>query len=152
MKCSGTYISTESTCVNNQPVQQSVPQMVAPQPVPMPVPTQPQASVQTETVTSQVAQTQVVEQTVIGRDWVATEGESLRTLLEQWGNEAGWKVVWNSDREYVIEAGAVFRGQFMDVSSALIRAFARANPAPQGTFYKGNKVLVINTQEAENAE
>ncbi len=85
-------------------------------------------------------------------EWTASEGTSLRSLLEEWGERAGWRVIWNSDREYIVEAGAVFRGEFMDVSSALIRAFARANPAPQGTFYKGNKVLVINTQEAENAE
>ncbi len=85
-------------------------------------------------------------------DWVASEGVSLRALLEEWGDRAGWRVIWNSDREYIVEAGAIFRGKYMDVASALIRAFARANPAPQGTFYKGNKVLVINTQEAENAE
>ena len=85
-------------------------------------------------------------------DWVAQEGDSLRSLLQDWGDRAGWRVVWNTDREYLLEAGAVFRGDFMDVSSALVRAFARANPAPQGIFYKGNRVLVISTQESENAD
>ena len=88
----------------------------------------------------------------VGGEWLASEGKSLRSLLQEWADRAGWRVVWNTDREYVLEAGAVFKGNFMDVSSALIRAFARANPAPQGTFYKGNRVLVINTQEAENAD
>ena len=46
----------------------------------------------------------------------------------------------------------MFRGRFMDVASALIRSFARARPAPWGTFYKGNRVLVVTTQEDENAD
>lgn len=85
-------------------------------------------------------------------DWLATEGSSVRSLLTEWGDKAGWRVVWSTDREYVLEAGAMFRGRFMDVASALIRSFARARPAPWGTFYKGNRVLVVTTQEDENAD
>ena len=55
------------------------------------------------------------------KDWVATEGSTLRGLLTEWGDEAGWRVVWNMDRDYTLEAGAVFRGRFMDVSAALLR-------------------------------
>lgn len=85
-------------------------------------------------------------------DWLATEGSSVRTLLTEWGDKAGWRVVWSTDREYILEAGAMFRGRFMDVSSALIRSFARARPAPWGTFYKGNRVLLVTTVEDENAD
>ena len=48
--------------------------------------------------------------------------------------------------------GAMFRGRFMDVASALLRSFARTRPAPWGTFYKGNRVLLVVTQEDENAD
>lgn len=84
------------------------------------------------------------------QDWEALNGDSLRNLLTEWGKKSGWTVVWKLDRDYILEAGVVFRGTFTEVSSAIIRTFARANPAPIGTFYKGNKVLVINTQEDDN--
>ena len=84
-------------------------------------------------------------------DWEAPAGETLRTLLMKWGEESGWTVVWKMDRDYNLEAGVVFRGKFTEVAAAFIRSFARATPAPIGTFYKGNRVLVINTQENDNA-
>ena len=84
-------------------------------------------------------------------DWEAKIGDTLRGLLMQWGEKAGWTVIWKLDRDYHLEAGVIFRGTFTEVSGALIRSFARATPAPIGTFYKGNRVLVISTQEDENA-
>lgn len=84
-------------------------------------------------------------------DWDAAMGESLRSLLMTWGEEAGWTIVWKMDRDYILEAGVVFRGTFMEVSGSLIRSFARATPAPIGTFYKGNRVLVVSIVEDENA-
>ena len=85
------------------------------------------------------------------RDWYAEEGQNLKALLTEWSELSGWRIVWNTNRNYVLNAGAMFRGRFADVSSALIRAFARARPAPVATFYKGNRVLVVETMEDENA-
>ena len=85
------------------------------------------------------------------QDWYAEEGQNLKVLLTKWSEESGWRLVWNTNRNYVLNAGAMFRGRFADVSSALIRAFARARPAPIATFYKGNRVLVVETMEDENA-
>lgn len=84
-------------------------------------------------------------------DWLAEEGQTLRNVLTEWSEKSGWRLVWNTNRNYTITAGAMFRGRFADVSSALIRAFARARPAPIATFYKGNRVLVVETMEDENA-
>jgi len=85
------------------------------------------------------------------QDWLAEEGKTLKTILTEWCDRAGWRLVWNTNRNYNLTAGAMFRGRFADVSSALIRAFARARPAPIATFYKGNRVLVVETMEDENA-
>lgn len=85
-------------------------------------------------------------------DWLAPEGASLRTVLQDWGDRAGWRVAWNTDREYILQAGAMFRGRYHDVAAALLHAYARALPSPYGTFYRGNRVLVVSTIEDENAE
>lgn len=84
-------------------------------------------------------------------DWLAEEGKNLKAILTEWSERSGWRLVWNTNRNYTLTAGAMFRGRFADVSSALIRAFARARPAPIATFYKGNRVLVVETMEDENA-
>ena len=84
-------------------------------------------------------------------DWLAEEGQNLKSLLIEWGDRAGWRVVWNTNRNYPLTAGAMFRGRFADASAALIRTFARARPAPVATYYKGNRVLVVETKEDENA-
>ena len=83
--------------------------------------------------------------------WDAQEGDTLRELLTKWSGMAGWKLLWNTNRNYTLNAGVMFKGKFTDVSSALVRAFARARPAPIATFYKGNRVIVVETMENENA-
>lgn len=91
----------------------------------------------------------VTDDTVL--TWDAKEGDNLRELLMQWSTKAGWKLLWNTNRNYTLSAGVMFKGKFADVSSALIRAFARARPAPIATYYKGNRVIVVETMENENA-
>lgn len=84
-------------------------------------------------------------------DWLAEEGATLKGLLTDWSERSGWRLIWNTNRNYTLSAGAMFRGRFADVASALVRSFARAQPAPIATFYKGNRVLVVETMEDENA-
>ncbi len=81
------------------------------------------------------------------RSWVVASGQNLRDVLQGWSDKEGWDLVWNTAREYPIEASAVFKGRFVDVASALVRNFSRANPVPYAKFYKGNRVLVISTTE-----
>ena len=100
---------------------------------------------------AQASSQEVSEEIDPVQDWYAEEGQNLKALLTKWSEESGWRLVWNTNRNYVLNAGAMFRGRFADVSSALIRAFARARPAPIATFYEGNRVLVIETMEDENA-
>lgn len=81
------------------------------------------------------------------RSWVVANGQTLHQVLQDWCDKEGWDLVWATSREYPIEASAVFRGRFVDVASAVVRNFSRANPIPYAKFYKGNLVLVVSTQE-----
>lgn len=81
------------------------------------------------------------------RSWVVANGQTLHDVLQNWCDKEGWDLVWATSREYPIEASAVFKGRFVDVASALVRNFARAQPVPYAKFYKGNRVLVISTTE-----
>ncbi len=81
------------------------------------------------------------------RSWVVANGQTLREVLQSWCDKEGWDLVWTTSREYPIEASAVFKGRFVDVASALVRNFGRATPVPYAKFYKGNRVLVISTNE-----
>ena len=81
------------------------------------------------------------------RSWVVANGQTLRQVLQSWCDKEGWDLVWATSREYPIEASAVFKGRFVDVASALVRNFGRATPIPYAKFYKGNRVLVISTNE-----
>ena len=96
-----------------------------------------------------VASSEITDDTIL--TWDAQQGDTLRELLTKWSAQSGWKLLWNTNRNYTLTAGAMFKGKFTDVSSALIRAFARARPAPVATFYKGNRVIVVETMENENA-
>ena len=81
------------------------------------------------------------------RSWVVANGQTLREVLQNWCDKEGWDLVWTTAREYPIEASAVFKGRFVDVASALVRNFGRATPIPYAKFYKGNRVLVVYTNE-----
>ncbi|MCT4552431.1 MAG: toxin co-regulated pilus biosynthesis Q family protein [Alphaproteobacteria bacterium] len=84
------------------------------------------------------------------QNWVAKEGLTLREVLEEWSEETGWEILWQTDREYPLRASAIFRGRYKDVTSALIKSFSKAFPPPYAKFYLGNKVLVIKTLGDDN--
>ena len=48
--------------------------------------------------------------------------DTLLDVLEDWGSDAGWSVVWNSGRRYAVRAGASFEGTFLDAVDLLMAA------------------------------
>ena len=57
-------------------------------------------------------------------DWVVDPArhETLLDVLEDWGEDAGWSVVWKSGRRYAVRAGASFGGAFLDAVDLLMAA------------------------------
>jgi len=78
--------------------------------------------------------------------FVVEEGYMLHGTLSTWADATGWKVIWNSQHDYLIEANATFTGDFVKASSDLIRAMADARPQITVDYYQGNRVIVISNK------
>lgn len=84
--------------------------------------------------------------------WRADKDASLRGLLEAWGSRSGWSIVWKSQYEYRLQAGAQFAGDFVQASGELIRSVGEVQPRLNVTFFKGNRVLVVSNDGSAVAE
>jgi hypothetical protein len=79
--------------------------------------------------------------------WEAESGRTLRQTLEDWGQRAGWNVVWDTEVEYPVQASARFEGEFIDAAMMMVDGFREARPAPLARFFTGNQVIVVRTGE-----
>lgn len=77
--------------------------------------------------------------------WNAVAGLTLQQVLASWAACDGWTIQWQTDRQYVLQASAVFTGDFQNAAGNLVGAFSRAEPPAFGQFFQGNKVLVVTT-------
>lgn len=94
-----------------------------------------------------------------GSEWKVPEGSTLREVLADWAEVAGWSLVWNSPYEYPMQAGAVFYGEFVEsdpygqgpsgAAVDLVHSMKTARPAVNADFYMSNKVLVVTTSADE---
>ncbi len=81
--------------------------------------------------------------------WKVRKGFTLQETIKSWGEQAGWTVIWDSDRDFNIQSEVSFSGSFVDAASDLIGAFEEADPPVIGTFYKNNTLVVETTSNGE---
>ena len=72
---------------------------------------------------------------------------TLRAVLEDWGAQAGWSVVWKPRRRYAVGADASFEGGFLDAVDLLLAAPATRR-ALVALAYEPNRHLVIEAAGA----
>lgn len=82
--------------------------------------------------------------------WPVEAGLSLRGVLEDWTEKAGWGLIWESEYEYPLEASATFQGEFVVAASELIASMRHARPTVTAKFYQGNRVLVIGNASLDS--
>lgn len=82
-------------------------------------------------------------------NYVAVPGVMLHQTLSTWAEAAGWTVSWESNYDYQIEADATFSGDFVDATTKLVSAMKNARPTIAVDFYKGNNVVVISNNLAD---
>ena len=86
---------------------------------------------------------------VVEEDWTATADAPLSATLAGWAERAGWKLVWESDSDFRLAAGATITGDFPSAAGQLIDAFSHTRPRLRAVFYAGNKVLRVWTERTE---
>ena len=71
------------------------------------------------------------------------EHRTLRGVLESWAARAGWTLVWNAERDYVVGAAAAFEGGFLEAADLLL-----SGPATRRTLearaFRANRHLVVD--------
>jgi type IV pili sensor histidine kinase/response regulator len=85
----------------------------------------------------------------IQEQWTASDGAPLSTTLTGWAQRAGWTVVWETDDDFRLAAGATLDGDFQTAAGGLIEAFSHARPRLRAIFYAGNRVLRVWTERNE---
>ncbi len=81
--------------------------------------------------------------------FVVEEGYMLKQTVTSFADAAGWKIVWESQHDYIIEAHAEFTGDFVEATSKLFAAMKDARPAITVVYHKGNKVVVVSNNSSD---
>jgi hypothetical protein len=87
--------------------------------------------------------------TPIQEQWTAAQDASLGATLTGWAQRAGWTVVWETDDDFRLAAGATLEGDFPTAAGLLVEAFSQARPRLRAIFYAGNKVVRVWTERSE---
>lgn len=74
--------------------------------------------------------------------WQVPSHGTLREMMESWGERAGWRVVWDTDLDYPLEAGFEVRGDFVKAADAVFAAYWDAKEKFAVRAYSNNVLLV----------
>ncbi|PJB69471.1 MAG: hypothetical protein CO093_10370 [Alphaproteobacteria bacterium CG_4_9_14_3_um_filter_47_13] len=79
--------------------------------------------------------------------WHAEKGASLKTVLEEWGSQAGVAIVWNPANDYQLPTSIRMHGTFSDAITSVLINYNELDPRPLGQLHPnlpaGPSVLVI---------
>ena len=92
-------------------------------------------------------------QTVIQPAWHAVKGQTLRSVLENWSEEAHVQLYWSTDYDYRLGGDISYGGSFEEAVGRLFDQFSAAKPQPYGQLHKNPEtaaVLVVNTYGTSN--
>lgn len=81
--------------------------------------------------------------------WQASANSSLAATLSGWADRAGWKLVWESDTDFKLAAGATVSGDFETAAQKLLGSFRNTHPRLKAVIYRGNRVLRVWAERVE---
>lgn len=78
------------------------------------------------------------------RSWSAVGAQTVRTTLNKWAQEAGWTMVWRSERDWTIPAGFTRDGQFEAAVTWMFKQLAAEGVLCKVRFYEANRTVVVS--------
>lgn len=75
--------------------------------------------------------------------WALTAGQTVGHELQAWGEKAGWKVIWNMQKDWSVPASTKFEGEFPVVAAEVIKTLASNGALIRAQFFEGNKTMVV---------
>lgn len=83
-----------------------------------------------------------------GNRWEVVQGSSLRSILEQWSQRNGSKIIWNADKDYTFNQPFFVQGSYEEAVERALGQFGNQGGAPYGEIYQdpltSAPVLVVN--------
>lgn len=86
---------------------------------------------------------EVQVQPVSPPSWTLFSGSLVGKQIVNWGLEAGWHVIWQCNKDWVVPNSAEFQGDFVSATGQVLEDLAAEGAPVHGTFYTGNHTLVI---------
>jgi hypothetical protein len=83
-------------------------------------------------------------------DWLARKGDTLRSVLKAWSDQAGVELYWSIDYNYRVSKDIDFTGAYDEAVTKLLDQFATVRPQPYGQLHQssdGPRVLVIKSYD-----
>jgi hypothetical protein len=79
------------------------------------------------------------------------QDKKLSIALARWAQQAGWQIVWEAERDFVIESSLHLSGDFLMSVGAVMRSLADTDYPLQAKANRGTLTLRINRyQDAGN--
>ncbi len=76
-------------------------------------------------------------------EWILTAGDTIKKDLSLWAEKAGWNVVWNVPKDWVVPTNSVFSGEFQNAAEQVIKTLAGNGALVHAQLYLANKTMVV---------
>ena len=88
----------------------------------------------------------------ISRVWKIKPGDTLVDILQLWSDQSGWQFVVETDQDWTFRAGAEFTGNYLEVTSELLRIMQKAKPSPPKGFARLRNLVMILDDDLGRSE
>jgi len=79
----------------------------------------------------------------VTKTWKLNEGKTIGKEISAWATDAGWKVVWNLNKDWQVPSSTVFNGDFKSAAGDVIKTLAADGVLIRAQFFDGNKTMVV---------